>query len=136
MSVTRQIVRILDKQNISGVITTAAAGSGVDSLQDLMVFNLLLNSRGDNGLNYWVNNGWTIDSSKGVTGPASFQCAGATGLTKTLTQTVSPGHRDAYALSVKYETDALVKGPTAKVGVEVIIHYTDATTETTFLALA
>lgn len=136
MSVTRQVVRILDKQNLGGTIAAATLATGTDSLQDLMVFNLLLNSRADNGLNYWVNNGWGVDASKGVTGPASFSCVGASGLTKTLTQTVTPGHRDAYSLSLKYETVTLVKGTTAKVGVEVIVRYTDGTSDTTFLTLA
>lgn len=136
MSVTRQVVRILDKQNLAGTIAAVGVGGSVESLSDLMVFNLLLNSRGDNGLNYWVNNGWGVNATKGVTGPASFECVGASGQTKTLTQTVSPGHRDAYSLSLKYETATLVKGPTAKVGVEVIVHYTDGTSDTTFLTLA
>ncbi len=134
MSVTRQIVRLLDKRG--GQAGTATTGPAHESLSDLMVFNYLLNSRADNGFAYWINNGWTVDASRGRSGMASFRCEGASGLTKTLSQTVRPSHRDSYTLSLAFETENIVKGPNGRVGVEIVIRYTDGSEETQFLELA
>lgn len=106
-----------------------------DQIMDLMVFNYLVNSRADDGFSYWTNNGWSIDSTGGHSGSASFLCQGAFDVEKTLTQEVWPSHRDAYTLSMQVSTENLKKGPEGKIGVEVVVHYDDDTSETQFVPL-
>ncbi|SFS75947.1 phage tail spike protein [Marininema halotolerans] len=103
---------------------------------ELMVFNYLLNSRADDGFAYWVNNGWEIDSTQGYSGKASFRCEGQLGVEKTLTQTIEPSHRDHYTVSMQIATDDFKKGPSGKLGIEVVIHYDEGDPETQFLPLA
>ncbi|WP_236838588.1 phage tail spike protein [Caldalkalibacillus salinus] len=103
---------------------------------NLMVFNYLLNSRADDGDAYWVNNGWKIDPQFGYSGTASFRCEGELDATKTLSQTVYPSHRSQYTLSLRASSTELQKGSNGRVGVEVVMTYTDGTRETKFLPLA
>lgn len=107
-----------------------------DQMLNLMVFNYLLNSRAEDGFAYWTNNGWQIDSTGGHSGNASFKCAGASGVEKTLIQSIWPSHRDAYTLSLQVSTDQLTKGPNGRVGVEVVFHYDDGTSSTEWIPLA
>lgn len=104
-------------------------------LQEMMVFNYLVNSRADNGFAGWVNNGWEIDNENGYSGPASFKCVGQYGVSKVLSQRVWPAHRDAYTLSFRVATENLQPGPAARVGVEVIIRYKDGSSETKWLSI-
>ncbi len=107
-----------------------------DQMMNLMVFNYLLNSRAEDGFAYWINNGWEIDNTGGVSGSASFKCVGASSVEKTLVQSVWPSHRDAYTISLQVATDQLTKGPNGRVGVEVVFHYDDGTTSTEWIPLA
>ena len=104
-------------------------------ISQLMVFNHLLNSRADDGFAYWVNGGWTIDNARGFSGPASFRAVGALGVSRTLTQTVWPAHRENYVISLRALLENVHLGAQGKVGVEVIVHYTDMTSETHFVSL-
>lgn len=104
-------------------------------IAQLMVFNHLLNSRADDGFAYWVNDGWTVDNTQGFSGPASFRAVGALGVSKTLTQTVWPAHRENYVVSLRAQTENILLGGGGKVGIEVVLHYTDGTSETHFISL-
>ncbi|WP_051344365.1 phage tail protein [Alicyclobacillus herbarius] len=106
------------------------------AMQDMVVFNLLLNSRADDGLAYWTADGWTVDNSTGASGSASFICQGASGVTKTLSQTVNPANRQNYTLSAQVALDNVKKGPSGKIGFQVTIRYRDGTQETQFFAIA
>ncbi|MGV8164654.1 MAG: phage tail spike protein [Alkaliphilus sp.] len=113
----------------------AVEGVRQSDIRQLMVFNHLLNSRGDDGFAYWVNSGWVIDTTKGFSSTNSFQAEGALGVSKTLTQSVWPAHRENYVVSLRALLENVLLGPAGKVGVEVIVHYTDATSETHFISL-
>ncbi|MDP3058847.1 MAG: phage tail protein, partial [bacterium] len=104
-------------------------------ISQLMVFNHLLNSRADDGFSYWVNDGWTVDNTVGFSGPASFRAVGQSGVSKTLTQTVWPAHRENYVISLRAQTENILLGAGGKVGIEVVVHYTDGSSETHFVSL-
>lgn len=104
-------------------------------IEQLSVFNLLLNSRAESGTAYWINDGWAVDSTKGYSGQASFKATGALSVSKTLTQTVYPSHRDSYVLSLRAALENIQLGPNGRVGVEIVIHYEDGTSETQFISL-
>jgi phage minor structural protein len=104
-------------------------------IEQLSVFNLLLNSRAESGTAYWINDGWTVDGTQGYSGGASFKAVGALGASKTLTQTVHPAHRDSYVLSLRAVLENIQLGPNGKVGVEIVIHYEDGSSETQFVSL-
>lgn len=103
---------------------------------DLMVFNYLLNSRGDDGFSYWENSGWEIDAVNGFSGPASFRATGNLSATKELKQTIYPSHRDSYSLSFRAYSESLRKGPNGRVGINVKITYEDGTVGEQFVPLA
>jgi len=101
----------------------------------LMVFNYLLNSRADDGFAYWQNDGWEIDNTVGFSGSSSFRAMGELGVSKILSQTIYPAHRENYVLSLRAQTENIEKGELAKVGIDIIIGYEDETEETFFLSL-
>lgn len=105
------------------------------AMQDLVMFNLLLNSRGDNGFAYWINNGWEIDNTAGVSGKAAFKAVGQMGVSKTLTQSVTPSTRQKYTISAQVEINDLQKGPSGRVGFNITIEYEDGSTENRFIAI-
>lgn len=105
------------------------------AMQDVVMFNLLLNSRADDGFAYWTNNGWEIDNTTGVTGTSAFKAAGQLGVSKTLTQTVWPSSRSTYTLSAQVELVNIQKGPNGRIGFNVTISYEDGTSETQFVAI-
>ena len=107
---------------------------GVSNISDLSVYNHLLNSRADYGMNYWSNTGWEVDSSIGASGKASFKCNAEYGKRKELSQMVYPSTRNAYSISFQAETTDLELGG-GRVGVEVVIEFEDGTTETKFIPL-
>lgn len=104
-------------------------------IAQLMVFNHLLNSRADDGFAYWVNDGWVVDNTRGFSGPASFRAVGVPGVSKTLMQTIWPAHRENYVISLRALLENVHLGAQGKVGVEVVVHYTDATSEVHFVSL-
>ena len=106
-----------------------------DDLAELMVFNHLLNSRADDGFAYLVNDGWEVDNTRGFSGLASFRAVGVLGVAKTLTQSVWPAHRENYVISLRARLENVQLGAQGRVGVEVVVHYADGTSETHFVSL-
>lgn len=107
-----------------------------NDLRDMVPFNLLRNSRADDGLAYWVSSGFEADGENGASGTASFKAEGVAGRTKSMAQTVYPANRSSYTLSAQIASQNLEKlGENAQVGIEVEIEYEDGTVETRFIDL-
>ena len=104
-------------------------------VKDLVPFNHLRNSRADSGMNYWLNSGFEVDATNGVSGTACFKAAGVSGMTKSLAQTVYPASRSSYTFSAQIASEDLKKGPNGQVGIEVVFEYEDGSTETRFIDL-
>lgn len=104
-------------------------------VKDLVPFNHLRNSRGDSGLSYWVNSGFEVDATNGVSGTVSFKAEGEAGMTKSMMQTVYPANRSSYTFSAQIASENLEKGAAGQVGIEVVFEYEDGTTETRFIDL-
>jgi len=126
---------------LTGVQEAAPALESEDAIdrQDMLnlsVFNYLMNSRADDGFNYWTNNGWEIDPVNGYSGNASFKATAEEGKTKTLKQIVYPSHRDSYSISMRVAAENLQVGR-GRVGVYIRIKYADGTEdEPIWLSLA
>ncbi len=103
-------------------------------IKDMVPFNLLRNSRADNGFAYWTNSGFELEPS-GVSGNASFKAVGVSGSTKSMYQTIYPANRRSYTISAQIGSDDLQKGPNGQVGIEVVFEFEDGTTETRFIDL-
>ncbi|QBZ72945.1 minor tail protein [Microbacterium phage Phriends] len=111
-----------DDSSDPGALTT---GQTIDT-RDIYPFNLLLNSRGDNGMAHWAGSGVSVVEG-GATGRYSFAFGAGGG---TLQQTVTSDNRDSFVFS------AQIDAPTeAAVQIEVTFQYTDGTTETQTLEL-
>ena len=80
-------------------------------VKDLVPFNHLRNSRGDSGLAYWVNSGFEVDATNGVSGTASFKAEGEFGMTKSMMQIIYPANRSSYTFSAQIASENLKKGP-------------------------
>ena len=105
-------------------------------IREMVPFNLLRNSRADDGLAYWVSSGFEADSENGASGTASFKAEGVAGMTKSLSQTVYPANRSSYTLSAQIGSENLEKlSDDAQVGIEVVIEYEDGSTERRFIDL-
>lgn len=115
---------------------SASVASAIETaMEDVSMFNLLLNSRAEDGFAYWINQGFTVDNTAGVTGSSAFMVEGAMGANKSIEQTVSVANRDAYTISAQVEVNNLVKGTNGKLGFEVEFEYEDGTTETQFISV-
>ena len=120
----------------SGIITIAAFISPNNDIREMVPFNLLRNSRADDGLAYWVSSGFEADGENGASGTASFKAEGVAGMTKSLSQTVYPANRSSYTLSAQIGSENLEKlSDDAQVGIEVVIEYEDGSTESRFIDL-
>ena len=107
-----------------------------NDIREMVPFNLLRNSRADDGLAYWVSSGFEADSENGASGTASFKAEGVAGMTKSLSQTVYPANRSSYTLSAQIGSENLEKlSDDAQVGIEVVIEYEDGSTESRFIDL-
>jgi len=107
-----------------------------DDIREMVPFNLLRNSRADNGLAYWTSSGFVADGENGASGTASFMAEGVSGRTKSLSQTVYPANRDSYTISAQIGSEDLEKlSDSSQVGIEVIIEYEDGSTESRFIDL-
>lgn len=107
-----------------------------DDIREMVPFNLLRNSRADDGLAYWTSSGFVADDENGASGTASFKAEGVSGMTKSLSQTVYPANRDSYTISAQIGSEDLEKlSDSSQVGIEVIIEYEDGTTESRFIDL-
>lgn len=107
-----------------------------NDIREMVPFNLLRNSRADDGLAYWVSSGFEADGENGASGTASFKAEGVAGMTKSLSQTVYPANRSSYTLSAQIGSENLEKlSDDAQVGIEVVIEYEDGSTESRFIDL-
>lgn len=107
-----------------------------NDIREMVPFNLLRNSRGDDAMAYWVNSGFETDGDKGMSGSASFKATGVAGMTKSMAQTIYPANRSSYTLSAQIASENLEKlSSDSQVGIEVVIEYEDGTTETRFIDL-
>lgn len=105
-------------------------------LSDVSVFNLLLNSRGDYGFTYWINHGFNINNTDGVSGKGAFICTGDLTLEQYIEQEVDVANRDSYVVSAQIEINDLQKGSNAEIGFEVILEYEDGTYDVQFIPIA
>ena len=102
-----------------------STGQTIDT-RDINPFNLLLNSRGDNGMAHWAGSQVQVVEG-GATGRYAFAFGAGGGY---LEQTVASDNRDNFVLS------AAVDAPSdANLLVEVTIQYADGTSETQVLEL-
>nr|WP_253075060.1 phage tail protein [Listeria monocytogenes] len=107
-----------------------------NDIREMVPFNLLRNSRGDDGMAYWVNSGFEVDGDNGVSGTASFKAMGVANMTKSMAQTIYPANRSSYTLSAQIASENLEKlSSNSQVGIEVVIEYEDGTTEARFIDL-
>lgn len=107
-----------------------------NDIREMVPFNLLRNSRADDGLAYWVSSGFEADGENGASGTASFKAEGVAGMTKSLSQTVYPANRSSYTLSAQIGSENLEKlSEDSQVGIEVVIEYEDGSTESRFIDL-
>ncbi|WP_214814043.1 phage tail protein [Exiguobacterium sp. s196] len=107
-----------------------------NDIREMVPFNLLRNSRGDDGMAYWVNSGFEVDGDNGVSGSTSFKAMGVVNMTKSMAQTIYPANRSSYTLSAQIASENLEKlSSDSQVGIEVVIEYEDGTTETRFIDL-
>jgi phage minor structural protein len=104
-------------------------------IKDLTPFNLLKNSRADNGLSYWISSGFEASADAGASGTACFKAAGELGMAKTLSQTVTPAMSEHYTVSAQFASENLALGPNGQVGIELIFEFEDGTAERRFLDL-
>lgn len=104
-------------------------------IKDMVPFNHLRNSRADDNFAYWLNSGFEIDATTGVSGTASFKASGVSGMTKSLSQTVYPASRQNYTFSAQIASENLQRGSSGQVGIEVTIEYEDGSTEVRFIDL-
>ena len=107
-----------------------------NDIREMVPFNLLRNSRGDDAMAYWVNSGFEVDGDNGVSGTASFKAMGVANMTKSMAQTIYPANRSSYTLSAQIASENLEKlSSNSQVGIEVVIEYEDGTTEARFIDL-
>lgn len=109
--------------------STLRTGSQVSSF-DLVPFNLLFNSRFDNGLAHWAHSGVGVVESGHGTGDYAVEFAGSG--SRWIEQTIQPDNREAYAFSMDLDT----RGPSGwvpELTVEAVVEYEDGETETIVL---
>lgn len=111
-----------DDSNDPGALTT---GQTIDT-RDINPFNLLINSRGDNGMAHWAGTNVSVVEG-GATGRYSFAFGAAGG---SLEQTVASDNRDSFVFSAQVDADT-----DSQLQIEVTFQYTDGTTETQTLEL-
>lgn len=110
-------------------------------VQQMTVFNYLLNSRADEGINGdWVQEGTGFSiENVGFSGNWSFKVTPEFGKTNRLTQTIDGvSHRSTYTVSAAVATEGKItrgSSPDAFVGIKVIVNYTDGTSETHYLKI-
>jgi phage minor structural protein len=103
-----------------------------NDIREMVPFNLLRNSRADDGMAYWINSGFEVDGDNGVSGSTSFKAMGVANMTKSMAQTIYPANRSSYTLSAQIASENLEKlSSNSQVGIEV----EDGTTETRFIDL-
>ena len=116
-----------------------------EDIAELVPFNLLRNSRADDGLAYWVSSGFEADGENGASGTASFKAEGVAGMTKSLSVSafllnrssdLENANRDSYTISAQIASENLKKlSGNSQVGIEIVLEYEDGSTETRFIDL-
>lgn len=109
-----------------GTEDSLGTGSQVSTF-DLVPFNLLLNSRFDNGLAHWASSGvQVVDSQSGTSDYAvRFEGTGE----RWIEQTVQPDNRNAYAFSMVINSSGGPSGWVPDVVVEAEVTYEDGEVE-------
>jgi len=105
-----------------------------ENLETSSGFNLLMNSRADDGFAYWENDGFEIDDQIGLTGWSSFKTIIGSDKIKTLSQTIYPSTRENYTVSGYLSLpDDYIYNSSAKIGIELTINYEDGTNEVIYI---
>lgn len=119
--------RAVDEQIESLISSDPLSTSDV---QQMTVFNTLLNSRGDDGFNSWVHtpNGTNFElANVGFSGSWSYKVTPDFDVDAQLTQTVEGvAHRSAYTVSASVSTEGeIIRGGAedAFIGIKVLVYY-------------
>lgn len=119
-----------NQRNIDDSLELLAETDPLDTtdVQQMTVFNQLLNSRAEDGTTYWEVTGTGIANEiGGFSGNSSWKFTGGYGVTNILKQSIfGVSHRSAYTVSAYVATDGTItRGATqdAFVGIRVRIHY-------------
>lgn len=105
-----------------------------DNYINLSPYNYLLNSRADNGTNFWKSYGFEAHNYAGVSGSSCFKTVEGSGR-KTLEQTVYPRTNSEYTVSAYVDIpDGYTYQPGDVVGIQVEIEYEDGSTQTEFVS--
>ncbi|MDZ5077862.1 phage tail protein [Nesterenkonia sp. HG001] len=116
----------------AGNASSMTTGSDVSTF-DLVPFNLLLNSRFDQGLAHWASSGAEIVETGQGTGDYAVRFAGSG--ERWIEQTIAPDNREDYAFSFDIDTDG-PSGWTPDLTVEAVVEYEDGSTDTIELELS
>lgn len=111
-----------DDSTDPGALTT---GQTIDT-RDINPFNLLINSRADNGMAHWAGTNVSVVEG-GATGRYSFAFGASGG---TLEQTVASDNRESFVFSANVDAPS-----ESNLTIEVTFQYADGTTETQTLEL-
>lgn len=121
-----------NRRHLDDAIELLAESDPLDitDVQQMTVFNHLLNSRAEDGTAYWEETGTGIEPGiGGFSGNASWKVTGGYGQTNILKQSIfGVSHRSAYTVSAYvYNEGTITRGPTedAFVGIRVRVHYTE-----------
>lgn len=122
---------LVTEENLSSDDVTDAVSSVVGNMSP---YNLLFNSRGEDGLNYWVSSGFNVIEG-GQSGHNSFVNITGTTTEKTLSQRVYPSTKSSYTLSAYVEApDNYNYDEDDIIGFRVITTYEDGTTQEDFVS--
>jgi phage minor structural protein len=121
-----------NKRNIDESLEILAESDPLDTsdVQQMTVFNHLLNSRAEDGIAYWEVTGSDVATEiGGFSGDASWKINSGYGKTNKLKQSIfGVSHRSAYTVSAYvYNEGQITRGTSqdAFVGIKVTIHYTE-----------
>jgi phage minor structural protein len=121
-----------NQRNIDDGLQILAESDPLDTsdVQQMTVFNHLLNSRAEDGNTYWEVTGTGITNEVGgFSGDASWKIDSGYGKTNSLKQSLfGVSHRSAYTVSAYvYNEGTITRGSSqdAFVGIKVTIHYTE-----------
>lgn len=125
-----------NKRSIDDAVELLAETDPLDTsdVQQMTVFNHLLNSRAEDGMAYWEQTGTGVSvEMTGFSGSASWKLQSGYGSEASLKQSVfGVSHRTAYTVSAYvYNDGTITRGPSndAFVGIRVRIHYETADNE-------
>ncbi|AYP68836.1 hypothetical protein BpsM61_00062 [Bacillus phage vB_BpsM-61] len=121
-----------NQRNIDDAVELLSQTDPLDTsdIQQMTVFNHLLNSRAEDGEKYWELTGSDIENEiGGFSGDASWKITGGYGSTNIMKQSIyGVSHRSAYTVSAYVGNDGTItrgESDDAFVGIRVRIHYTE-----------